>query len=445
LPNDPNFNAQWAWDNDGSSGIPDADVDATDAWNITTGGTTVTGEEIVIAIIDDGFDLNHEDLFFWSNTSEIPADGMDNDGNGYVDDVQGWDATNNDNSFPASSHGTHVTGIATAQGDNGLGIAGLSWNTAVLPVFADVNEADVVAAYSYVYKIRKTYNETGGTEGAFIVATNSSFGIDFAQPDENPIWCAMYDTLGALGILNATATANIYLDIDFFGDVPTACASDYMISVTNSGTNDAVISAGYGLTTIDLAAPGTGILSTEPGNSYGYKTGTSMSTPVAAATVALLFSAACEDFMIDYHYAPAAMALFLKDIIIQSVDPISSLADKLVSGGRLNVNEALLLLEAEYCDPLSISAEIQTDKVQLTYDSETNSWMLDLSGFSGITEIEVFNLLGQQILNKTAFEGGLHSLPVSKWQKTSSMLILQVNSIDFQQVRYFTIPVLNPN
>ena len=349
IPSDPSFPLQWGMNNMGGPGLAGADIDAPEAWDISTGGVTALGDTIVIAVVDDGFDLNHEDLWFWANRSEIAGDGLDNDGNGYVDDYQGWNASDNNATLPVVLHGTHVCGIAAALGNNGLGVTGVNWGTPILPVFAELEEDDVVAAYSYIHAMRKRYDASGGAEGAFVVVTNSSFGLDFAQPEDFPIWCAMYDSLGALGILSPAATINAFQNVDVIGDVPTTCSSPFMIAVTNTDNDDELNGAGYGPENIDLGAPGTGVYSTAPGNTYTFNTGTSMATPHVAGTIALLYAAACPRFLEDYRVDPAGMALLVRQYLLDGVTPVDDLTLRSVSGGRLNIYQAMLALLDGYC------------------------------------------------------------------------------------------------
>jgi len=363
-PDDLFFNLQWALENTGQNGgYPGSDIDATNAWDITTGGLTAHGDTIVIAIVDGGCDLTHEDLDYWKNRAEIPNNGIDDDNNGYVDDYDGWNAYNHTGDIPLNIHGTHVSGIAGAIGNNEVGVSGVNWNAKILPVAGDSqNEATVVEALSYVYVIREQYDQTDGEEGAFIVVDNCSFGVNKGDPVNYPIWEAMYDSLGQLGILSIGATANADWDIDSVGDIPTAFSTDYLISVTNTTNKDQKYpNAGYGATTIDLGAPGTIIASCYPNNEYNTKTGTSMAAPQVAGAVALLISAGDSTFIAQYKDNAAETSLLLKGFILNGVDTISDLLGNTVSGGRLNLFNALqLMLNSPilYVNPDSISVEV---------------------------------------------------------------------------------------
>ena len=318
IPNDPKFANQWDKYNTGQNGgTLGADIDAPEAWDFATGGVTQQGDTIVVAIIDEGFDLTHSDLDFWKNKYEIPNDSIDNDNNGYIDDYDGWNAYDSNGNIPSGDHGTHVSGIAAAIGNNDKGVSGVNWDAKIMPIAgAGEEESVVIEAYGYVLEMRAKYNETNGDSGAFVVVTNSSFGVDRGDPADYPIWCAMYDSMGAQGILSCAATANANWDIDVIGDMPTACPSDWLISVTNTTNTDVKNSgAAYGLTTIDLGSPGTSVYSTDVGNSYSFKTGTSMATPNVAGAVALLFAAANSSLIQSYKNNPGPMALLFKEWI----------------------------------------------------------------------------------------------------------------------------------
>jgi hypothetical protein len=386
IPSDEFFGLQWNMYNIGQNqGTAGADIDGPRAWDLGTSGVTATGDTIIVAIVDDGFDLNHEDLLFWKNYSEIPGNGIDDDNNGYIDDYDGWNSRTGTGQIFEADHGTHVSGIAAARGNNSTGVTGVSLHVKIMPVLGSSTvESVAVAGYAYVLEMRSLYNETGGEKGAFVVSTNCSFGVDNGQPADYPIWGAMYDSLGMAGILSSTATANANLDVDVVGDIPTAFPSDFMISVTNTDKNDVKSDfAAYGLTTIDLGAPGTAIYSTRLTSfgGYGYKTGCSMSAPHLAGAVAYMFSVASEDFMNAYHDDPAGMALVIKEYILDGTDPLPTLEGKTVTGGRLNIyNAAKRMLEPDITfNPLSILSVMEPGSQDSASLSFTNNSDLPVS------------------------------------------------------------------
>lgn len=371
-PNDPNFGQQWALDNTGQTGgTTDADIDATDAWDITTGGLSALGDTIVVAIIDEGTDSNHDDIGLWTNHLEIPGDGLDNDNNGYVDDINGWNAYDQSGIVPSSVHGTHVAGIAAARGDNMLGGSGVIWDAQVMNIAGSSgDEATVLEAYGYVLEQRARYNDTDGAEGAFVVVTNSSFGVNFGQASNFPAWCAMYDSLGAQGIVNVVATMNIGQDVDQVGDMPATCTSNWVIAVTNTDHLDQRNpGAAFGLTHIDLGAPGTNVLSTFPNGTFGILSGTSMAAPHVAGSIALLFSGACPALMIQYRNDPAQTALLFRDFILDGVDSLAALQTSVATGGRLNVDNSLSVL-LDSCANLPVDC---LPPYQLTASSNTDT------------------------------------------------------------------------
>ncbi len=347
-PNDADFVKQWALKNSAAR----ADIRATQAWDLGTGGKDRDGNDIVVAIVDGGMDLAHQDLAsnLFVNTGEIPGDGIDNDGNGYVDDVNGWNAYNGTGTIPSNSHGTHVAGIAGASGNNDKHVAGVNWNVKIMPVAASSGKTSVIAAgYGYVLKMKKLWIESGGKQGANVVATNSSFGVDYGKCEsgEFPMWNDLYNAMGEVGILSAAATANLNIDVDVKGDVPTGCSSAHLINVTNTTDKDKKNSgAGYGLKSIHIGAPGTNIWSTLPKDRVGSLTGTSMATPHIAGAVAFLHSVASSAFHTMYTKEPARGNAELKAILLKTVDPIEDLAGKTVSGGRLNLDAAAKAIHA---------------------------------------------------------------------------------------------------
>ncbi|MDX2285826.1 MAG: S8 family serine peptidase [Bacteroidia bacterium] len=357
VPDDPQFAQQWPLLNTGQlGGLPGADIAATLAWDLSTGGLTLLGDTLVIAVIDEGFDLAHADLHFWKNQQEIPGNGLDDDQNGYADDYDGWNAYQATGAIPGALHGTHVAGIAGAIGGNALGVSGVCPEVQLLPVAgASGNEAIVMEAYTYVLEQRRRYDASSGQEGAFVVAANSSFGVDFGQPFNYPIWCALYDSLGAAGILSVVSTMNNASDVDAAGDIPSTCPSPFVLAVTNT-TNTDQLNGGsaFGDTHIDLGAPGTQVYSTYPGSQYGYNTGTSMAAPHVSGAIALLFSAACPALMVQYRNDPPSVLLAMRAFLLRGVDTLAALQGLTASGGRLDAFKALLL-QADSCTLLSSS------------------------------------------------------------------------------------------
>ena len=280
----------------------------------------------------------------WKNYGEIENNGIDDDGNGFIDDYHGWDTgSNSDAVGDGGGHGTPVAGIVGAVGNNGVGVAGVNWDVKLMIVQGGTGiESEVLEAYSYPLVARKAYNETDGEEGAFVVSTNASWGIDQGQPADAPLWCSFYDTLGVHGIISCGATANANFNIDIVGDLPTGCSSEYLISVTNMNDNDVkVTSAGFGATTIDLGAFGQGTFTTTLSN-YGGFGGTSGATPHVTGSVALLYSAPCPTLISIAKSDPLVAAQMVRDFILNEADPNPSLAGITVTGGRLNINLSLI-------------------------------------------------------------------------------------------------------
>jgi hypothetical protein len=395
LPNDPNFGNQWQWvNNGGGGGTADADVDADEAWDITTGGITATGDTIVVAVLEgSGANYNHVDLIanHWRNYQEIPGNSLDDDGNGYVDDVNGWNTTAGNDVIGTGGHGTNVSGMIGAKGNNGIGVSGINWNVKIMQVdmgsigsLSNPNEAEVIAAYTYPLVMRKLYNQTNGSNGAFVVATNASWGIDNGDPADAPLWCALYDTLGKYGVLNCGATTNSALNVDVTGDLPTACPSPYMISVTATNNQDIRTFSGYGQTTIDVAAPGADIYTTSGSSSYTSTSGTSFATPLTAGIIALMYSVNCPSFMNLVKTDPQAGADYIRTGLFASVDLKPNLTTETVTGGRVNAYNSVLYMvtncAAGTClDPYNLNTQgITTTQAYLTWAGAADSFVVRL-------------------------------------------------------------------
>ena len=402
IPDDPLYSKQWDM----------LKIKADLVWDVTTGGKTACGDDIVVGIGEPGFGYNrkHEDIAgnLYINKAEIAGDGKDNDGNGYIDDVNGIDAVRLDGQIAADPqrHGTSVLGIIGAKGNNKIGVSGVNWNVKMLLVSAMSTEADAVAGYLYMIKMRKLYNESNGKKGAFIVATNYSGGIDFAKASSFPLWCGMFEQLGAVGILSVGAGPDKSVDVDKVGDIPTTCASEYLIAVTNSNKTDGLTSgAGFGVLNMDLAAPGgyyggtiiqgcfTAKSDDTMNNKYEEFTGTSASAPHVAGAIALLYSIPDSALCKAARANPSATALFMKSIIMENVDKLTTFSGNTVSGGRLNVSKAFNAL-------MLASAPVQAKDLAL-YPNPARK-ILNISANKSLsttkTTFEIYNMLGELVL-----------------------------------------------
>ena len=340
LPTDSAFGSLWGLHNVGQSGgTADADIDAPEAWDVTTGSRSV-----VVAVIDSGFDYTHPDLATnaWRNPGEIAGDGIDNDGNGFVDDVHGWDFANDDaDPMDDDGHGTHVAGTIGAVGNNATGVTGVNWQVSIMGLkFLDASgsgsTSDAVAALTYATRMRRDF-------GINVVATNNSWGgADHSNSLRSAIAAA-----GRAGILFVTAAGNDHSDNDRFADYPSTYRDEAVISVTATDrSNRLAVFANYGATSVDLAAPGVAIRSTVPGG-YATFSGTSMAAPFVTGTVALLAAA-----------NPQATAAEIRSAILATAKPITALAGRVASGGLLNAASAVQAIRrlSSAAVPASIAA-----------------------------------------------------------------------------------------
>jgi subtilisin family serine protease len=304
-----------------------AKIGAPAAWDVSTGSTSV-----VVAVIDTGIKYTHEDLQanVWTNPGETPGNGIDDDANGYVDDIHGADTRNNDGD-PADDHGhgTHVAGTIGAAGNNGLGVAGVNWNVRLMGVklfdaAGVATTANAVAALQYVTMMRG--------RGVNVRVSNSSWGGPPEAPDDDPALRAAFRAAGEAGILNVVAAGNSGRDTDAQPFFPASFAVTNLVSVAASDGSDLRAPfSNYGATSVDLAAPGVSILSTVINSGkYGTSSGTSMAAPHVAGAAALLAA-----------HNPALSAASLKATLMNTVDQLPQWSGITVSGGRLNVAAAL--------------------------------------------------------------------------------------------------------
>ena len=307
-PNDPQYGSLYGM----------TKIGAPSAWDISTGSTSS-----VVAIIDTGIDYNHPDLLdnIATNSREIPSNGVDDDGNGYIDDYYGYDFVSNDsNPMDDHFHGTHCAGTVGAKGNNGKGVTGVSWTVKLMPVkvldaYGSGTLAGVASGMNYAVK-----------RGVKILSM--SLGTtSYSSTLENAVINARNS-----GALVIAAAGNSALDTDAYPHYPSSLPQDNVISVAASTSSDSfAYFSNYGATSVDLAAPGDSILSTYLGGQYAYASGTSMATPHVAGMAALILAV-----------NPSLSYSSVKSILLQTVDPISSMSGKLVSGGRANIYKAVL-------------------------------------------------------------------------------------------------------
>ena len=302
-------------------------VSAPLAWSSFGGGATT----VIVADIDTGVNYNHPDIAgsMWTNTGEIAANGLDDDQNGYVDDVYGIDAINNDsNPMDDNGHGTHTSGTFGAVSDNGIGIAGLAKNVRMLAckflnAAGNGNDADAIECFNYVVAMKQ--------RGHNIRVTNNSWGaLRGSGPPAAPLQNAI-DAAGNAGIVNVFAAGNNGVNIDVTPHDPASFTSPSIVAVAASDQADARAGfSNYGSVAVDLAAPGTGIISTWTGTSYASSSGTSMSAPHVAGAAALLLA-----------HQPSWTVAQVKSALLTSVDPLAQWSNLVATGGRLNVFQVL--------------------------------------------------------------------------------------------------------
>jgi subtilisin family serine protease len=314
IPNDPYFYRDWGLHNTGQRGYADADIDAPEAWELCTGSP-----EVIVAVIDTGVDYSHSDLAanIWTNSAEIPGNGVDDDHNGYIDDIRGWDFYNRDNNpMDDNGHGTHCAGTIGAVGNNGRGVPGVMWQTRIMPLkFMSSGgsgyTSDAVAAILYANMM-----------GADVIS-NSWGGGGSSTLLKNAI-----DSSPAVVVC---AAGNSAANIDATPFYPASYSSPQIIAVAASSAYDGLSSfSNYGSVSVDVAAPGEYIYSTYRGGSYAYMSGTSMATPHVAGLAGLVKA-----------YSPGLTSSQIKAALLGNVDIKSSLNGKVLTSGRINAYRTL--------------------------------------------------------------------------------------------------------
>ena len=349
-PNDPDLSQLWGLHNTGQTGgTVDADIDAMEAWSVARGDAT-----IVIGVIDTGVDYNHPDLAanIWTNPNEIPGDGIDNDNNDYIDDVYGWDWVNDDNDpMDDHGHGTHCAGTIAAVGNNAIGVVGVNWHASIMSlkfISADGfgSTADAISAIEYATMM-----------GAHVLSNSWGGG------GRSTSLKAAIEASHAAGILFVAAAGNDGRDNDVTPFYPASYDVPNVIAVAATDHNDALAEfSNFGATSVHLGAPGVGIYSTLPNNSYGPASGTSMACPHVAGVAGMILA-----------HVPGITHIEVKNYIMHGVDSISGLTGKVVTGGRLNAWNSIQLTNAyvSYSIPFQDGFETGVDKWVL---SGTGNW-----------------------------------------------------------------------
>ena len=317
-PNDP------LWLNDSLWGL--TRIGAPAAWsNFGTGS-----DSVVAAVIDTGIDYLHPDLSanVWTNPGEIPGNGIDDDGNGYIDDVHGIDTFNHDsNPVDDHGHGTHVAGTIGAVGNNGIGVVGINWRVKLIACkFMSSGgsgpDSAAIECFDYLTSLK--------LRGINVRVTNNSWGSD--SGDVDTFLKDAIDAAGNAGIVNVFAAGNNGTNNDVMPFSPASYTSPSIVAVAASETNDGRAGfSNYGLTSVDLAAPGAGIISTAAGGGYASAAGTSMAAPHVAGAVAMVASLHPEYSVSD-----------IKNVLLENVDRLGSWDGLVASGGRLNLFASLL-------------------------------------------------------------------------------------------------------
>ncbi len=328
-PNDPLFGSMWALNNTGQTGgTSDADIDAPEAWDLFNDSSNV-----VIAIVDSGVNYNHPDLngSMWVNPLEIPGNFIDDDGNGFVDDIYGVNAdTGTGDPMDGFGHGTHVAGTTAAIGNNNLGVTGVNWNAQIMALgIGTAGPSTAAAIIALDYLVDQKLNH-----GVNVVSSNHSYSVGPSVAFETAIQASI-----DAGVVFVAAAGNSSVNIDLSPTYPASYPLDGIIAVAATDHNDlAATFTNFGATSVDLGAPGVSILSTmltsgggisDP-SGYGSISGTSMASPHVAGAAALLAAA-----------NPAASVTDIKAALLAGSDPIPAMAGITVSGGRLNLRGAL--------------------------------------------------------------------------------------------------------
>jgi len=426
MPDDPNLASQWGLFTIGTEKV----------WELTKGGVSALGDTIVVAILDTGFDINHEDLKgnIWINKGEKPGDKIDNDQNGYIDDITGWNFIHQNATHIADNHGSSVAGIIGAKGNNGKGISGMNWHVKLM-VFETRLVSDIIAAYDYIIEQRERYNRTKGKQGAFVVTTNASFGVNKIKCVDQPLWGEMYDRLGAAGILSVAGAANNPWNVDEVGDMPTTCKSDYLMTVLNTNPKDErYAGSAFGAVSIDMGAPGQNSFSTRNNNEYGVFHGNSAAAPHLAGAIALLYSIPRHKLADDAMAFPAQTAMKIRNLLLNNVDKVPSLVSLTSTGGRLNVFSSMLKLLEIYPEK---KPEMPTGKLLVYPNPSIDEIYVEIAKPENETGLlSIYNAMGQQVKQIFMPEGVNRARVITNGWKPGNYWVFSPGVFNIQQATF---------
>lgn len=286
-------------------------------------------KQVIVAILDTGFDVNHEDLKanLWINPKEVAGNNVDDDSNGYVDDVNGWDfVSGKPLTNDVGGHGTSCAGLIGGVGNNGIGIAGVAWNVTLMPLHIIESQAAVINAINAAHY--------AVDNGARILSNSWRIYESWSQYWSQYPPRALQEAIEYVGTKNGlwvNAAGNENNNIDTAKSCPPSWNMPHMIKVAASESSDKKASfSSFGPTTVDLAAPGLGVLTTQNGGGYYNFAGTSAACPVVSGVAALVLS-----------INPNLTAVQLRQVLNESVDPLSDFQGKLITGGRINAHKAV--------------------------------------------------------------------------------------------------------
>lgn len=358
-------------------------INITEAWDTGTGD-----QNVLVAVTDTGFNFDHEDLVnqVWTNPNEIPGNGIDDDENGYVDDIHGWDFANQDNDpTDGHMHGSHVSGIITGEGNNGVGISGVNWKARILPaqfLTKDGSGSTAGAIEAIIY---------AADQGARVM--NASWG----GGDDSQALKDAIDYGFEKGMLFIAAAGNESSNNDFTPAYPAAYDSPGLLAIASSEPDGKLSSfSNYGVVGVDLVAPGGGILSTVLGNDYERLSGTSMASPMAAGVAALILS-------VDSELTPTQ----LRNAMLNSVTENSIFSGVVATSGQLDAAKALAqLYETHKIWPGKMTIKTGNSFQFSTYRSVGNvNWEVDDVSVGTVDENGLLTTLVEGALKITATDG----------------------------------------